>query len=119
LKRELALPDAVVTVTVTPTVSGEPRDANVLSSLEMSGTVALIVVWEVVENSAEVPPNVTLVTLINPVPLIVTIVPTAPVVGETPEMLDFVLEVVGLPKRSAEGSDAEIDCVGVPQAETN
>jgi hypothetical protein len=46
------------------------------------GTVAVILIEETTEKVAAVPLNVTLATLVNPVPLIVTLVPTAPLVGE-------------------------------------
>jgi hypothetical protein len=47
-----------------------------------AGTVVVILVSELIKNVAGVPPNFTEVAPVNPVPLIVTAVPTGPLVGE-------------------------------------
>ena len=48
------------------------------------GTVALMVVAEFTVKVAFTPPNVTLLVPVNPLPLMVTCVPTGPLVGWKP-----------------------------------
>src|SRR5690349_6770690 len=75
--RELvAVPPGVVTVI-------EPVLAPV-------GTVALMAVLELTENEAPVPAKATAVAPVNPVPLIVTCVPTGPLVGLNVEIVGAV-----------------------------
>jgi hypothetical protein len=64
----VAVPRGVVTV-IFPVVAPE-------------GTVAVILVSELMVNAADVPPNLTDVAPVKPEPLIVTDVPTGPLVGE-------------------------------------
>jgi hypothetical protein len=54
-----------------------------------AGTVAVILVDEFTVNLAETPPNLTAVVPVKFVPLIVTDVPTGPLVGENEEIVGF------------------------------
>jgi hypothetical protein len=69
----VAVPSGVVTL-IGPVVASE-------------GTVALILVFEVALKVADTPLNVTLVAAIRSVPVIVTDVPTGPLIGENEEIV--------------------------------
>jgi hypothetical protein len=71
----VTVPPGVVTATVPP-----------------AGTVAVIDVGETTVYDAEMPPNVTLVAPPKPLPVIVTFVPTGPLVGEKLVIEGFTLK---------------------------
>jgi hypothetical protein len=60
---------------------------EILPLLAPAGTVAVIFVSELIVNAADVPANFTDVAAVNPEPLIVTDVPTGPLVGENEEIV--------------------------------
>lgn len=60
------------------------------------GTVAVICVSEFTANVAEVPLNATFVAWVNPVPVMVTEVPTGPLGGVKLANVGFTLKVCGL-----------------------
>ena len=57
------------------------------------GTVAVTCVAELTTNVAVTSPNVTFVVCVNPVPLMTTCVPTAPLVGLKLEMVGMTLKI--------------------------
>jgi hypothetical protein len=68
----------------TPELVSEPPGVvtEILPVSAPDGTVVVILVSELIRNVAGVPPNLTEVAPAKPVPLIVTAVPTGPLVGE-------------------------------------
>ena len=76
------------------------------------GTVVSIAVSDTTENDAETSPNATLVAPVKPVPVIVTGVPTGPLVGENPEMVGVAAMTVVIDPSSDATTTARIVNVG-------
>ena len=93
-------PPVTVNVPLLVTVPAEVV-TEILPVVALVGTVVLIRVELATVNVAPVPLNRTALTLVNPVPLIVTAVPALPLVGEK-------LEIA----QSARAGDGEVDAAG-------
>jgi hypothetical protein len=79
---------AVVTVNLASLVSVPPGVVTEIRPVAApAGTVAVIFVFELTVNEADVPANLTDVAPAKPLPLIVTVVPTGPLVGENDEIV--------------------------------